>query len=336
MFRNAVVCSILAASSLCLSLFPSTAAHAEEKVSVRLRWLPQAQFAGFYVAKAKGFYKAHGLDVTINPGGPNINVETLVSSGADTFGVGGGAEAQLFARDKGLPLVAIGMMLQQSPHVFVAKPNSGIKTLADLKGKKISTWFTGAQYTLYAMLASQKLEPTVATIVPQAASMSPFIDGQIDVATATRYNELVTLNENGLKDLVVFKPSDFGVVSQSDSIITSEKFLAAHRDQASAFLAATLEGWKYAFEHRDEAIDIVMANAPGANRAHQVAMLDQYATLATAGKNGKAGIGEIDMGVAGQIQTRLTTYKALQKPVDLSKAFDTKVWQGVPAADKSL
>ncbi|SAK93983.1 ABC nitrate/sulfonate/bicarbonate transporter, inner membrane subunit [Caballeronia hypogeia] len=336
MFRNVVVCSILAASSLCLSLFPASSAHADEKVSVRLRWLPQAQFAGYYVALAKGFYKANGLDVTINPGGPNINVETLVSSGADTFGVGGGAEAQLFARDKGLPLVAIGMMLQQSPHVFVAKSDSGIKTLSDLKGKKVSTWFTGAQYTLYAMLASQKLEPTDAKVVPQAASMSPFIDGQIDVATATRYNELVTLNENGVKNLTVFKPSDFGVVSQADSIITSEKFLQAHRDQATAFLSATLQGWKYAFEHRDEAVDIVMASAPGANRAHQAAMLDQYATLAAAGKDGKGDIGEIDMGVAGQIQTRLATYKALQKPVDLSKAFDTKVWQGVPVSNKSL
>lgn len=336
MFRNVVVRSMLVASALWLSLSHTSLVHAQEKVSVRLRWLPQAQFAGYYVAKAKGFYKAAGLDVTINPGGPNINVETLVSSGADTFGVGGGTEAQLFARDKGLPLVAIGMMLQQSPHVFVVKSNSGIKTLADFKGKKVSTWFTGAQYTLYAMMATQKLDPSAANIVPQAASMSPFIDGQIDVATATRYNELVTLGEQGVKDLTIFKPSDFGVTTQADSIVTNEKFLQAHPDAAKAFLAATLKGWQYAFAHREEAIDIVMANAPGANRAHQIAMLDQYATLAAAGKNGKAGLGEIDLGVAEQIEKRLTTYKALQRPVDISKAFDTGIWQSVPAADKSL
>jgi NitT/TauT family transport system substrate-binding protein len=334
--RSSLVHRLIVASALVLSITNATVAFSEEKVSVRLRWLPQAQFAGYYVAKAKGFYKDKGLDVTINPGGPNITVETLVGSGADTFGVGGGPEAMLFAREKGLPLVCIGMTLQQSPHVFVVQKKSGIGTLADLRGKKVSTWFTGAQYTLYAMLASQNIKPSDLTIVPQAATMTPFIEGEFQAATATRYNEFVTLQEQGVTDLTVFKPADFGVTAQADSIITSEKFLQAHPDQAQAFLAATLQGWKYALEHKSEAIDIVMAAAPSANRAHQSAMLDQLAILITAGKNGSQGIGRIDMDVANAIQARLIKYQALKAPIDLNKAFDTKVWDQVPSADKSL
>ncbi len=336
MIRSSIVRGMLVAGAFLVCAAQSAVVHAEDKVSVRLRWLPQAQFAGYYVAKAKGFYKDNGLDVTINPGGPNINVETLVGSNADTFGVGGGADAQMFAREKGLPLVVIGMMLQQSPHVFVAREKSGIKTLADFKGKKVSTWFTGAQYTLYAMLASQKLTASDLTMVPQAASMSPFINGDFDVATATRYNEFVTLQEDGINDLTVFKPADYGVTAVADSIVVSESFLKEHRKESQAFLDATLKGWAYAFAHRKEAIDIVMAQSTGLKRPHQEAMLDQYATLALAGKDGKAGIGEIDMNVVDAIQTRLITYKALKAPVDLNKAFDPTLWQHVPAADKSL
>jgi len=327
LFTAAAVVSVLA---------HSVAASADEKVSVRLRWLPQAQFAGYYVAKAKGFYTKNGLDVTINPGGPNITVETLVGSGADTFGVGGGPEAMLYARDKGLPLICVGMTLQQSPHVFVALKKSGITTLADFKGKKVSTWFTGAQYTLYAMLATQGIKPGDMTIVPQAATMTPFVDGEFQVATATRYNEFVTLQEQGVTDLTVFKPADFGVTAQADSIVTNEAFLKAHPAQVQAFLAATLEGWKYALQHKAEAIDIVMAAAPSANKPHQVAMLNQLDGLITAGKDGSKGIGRIDMDIVKTIQARLIKYDALKKPVDLNAAFDTSVWDKVPAEDKSL
>jgi NitT/TauT family transport system substrate-binding protein len=123
-------------------------------VSVRLKWLAQAQFAGFYVAKAKGFYDQAGLDLTINPGGPNLNVETLVASGNDTFGLAGGTETVLLAREKGLPLVCIGVTVQKTPFTYVAYKDSGITKVKDFAGKKVATWFTGTQYTLYSMLAS--------------------------------------------------------------------------------------------------------------------------------------------------------------------------------------
>src|ERR1700683_1662570 len=143
-----------AAAALMLS-FGALAAHAAEKVSVRLKWIPQAQFAGFYVAKAKGFYSDAGLDMTINPGGPNINVETLVASGADTFGLASGTEGSLYAREKGLPLVTIAMSQQMTPFAFVTYDDSGIKSVKDFKGKKVAVWFTGPQYTLYSLLAHE-------------------------------------------------------------------------------------------------------------------------------------------------------------------------------------
>src|SRR5579864_258726 len=112
------------AAAFIISGLALTPAGAAEKISIRLKWVAQSQFAGVYVAQAKGFYKDAGLDAKINPGGPNINVETLVASGADTFGVASGTEGMLYAREKALPLVCIGMSQQKTPFAFVTFDNS--------------------------------------------------------------------------------------------------------------------------------------------------------------------------------------------------------------------
>jgi len=328
---------ILAAIATSMALLAGMPASAAEKVSLRLKWLAQAQFAGFYVAKAKGFYDHAGLDLTINPGGPNLNVETLVASGNDTFGLAGGTETVLLAREKGLPLVCIGVTVQNTPFTYVTYKDSGITKVKDFAGKKVATWFTGTQYTLYSMLASAGVKQSDLTIVPQSGSMAPFVEKQFDVAAATYYNELNTLKEQGLGDkLTLIKPDDYGVVVQQDTVLVSEKYRNEKPQQVQAFLTATIKGWKYALQNKKEAIDIVMAAAPSLNRAHQEAMLDEFEKLVKAGKGTTDGILAIDLPTVEKMQTQLVGYKALKAPADLSKAYDPSFWTQVPVADKKF
>ncbi|MBN8749228.1 Riboflavin-binding protein RibY [Xylophilus ampelinus] len=328
---------ILAAVATSMALLAGTPASAAEKVSLRLKWLAQAQFAGFYVAKAKGFYDQAGLDLTINPGGPNLNVETLVAAGNDTFGLAGGTETVLLAREKGLPLVCIGVTVQTTPFTYVTYKDSGITKVKDFAGKKVATWFTGTQYTLYSMLASAGLKQSDLTIVPQSGSMAPFVEKQFDVAAATYYNELNTLKEQGLGDkLTLIKPDDYGVVVQQDTVLVSEKYRNEKPQQVQAFLTATIKGWKYALQNKKEAIDIVMAAAPTLNRAHQEAMLDEFEKLVKAGKGSTDGILAIDLPTVEKMQAQLVGYKALKAPADLSKAYDPSFWAQVPVADKKF
>ncbi len=328
---------ILAAVAASMALLTGMPASAAEKVSVRLKWLAQAQFAGFYVAKAKGFYDQAGLDLTINPGGPNLNVETLVASGNDTFGLAGGTETVLLAREKGLPLVCIGVTVQNTPFTYVTYKDSGITKVKDFAGKKVATWFTGTQYTLYSMLASAGVKQSDLTIVPQSGSMAPFVEKQFDVAAATYYNELNTLKEQGLGDkLTLIKPDDYGVVVQQDTVLVSEKYRNEKPQQVQAFMNATIKGWKYALQNKKEAIDIVMAAAPSLNRAHQEAMLDEFEKLVKAGKGTTDGILAIDLPTVEKMQTQLVGYKALKAPADLSKAYDASFWNQVPAGDKKF
>lgn len=333
-FKSLRLLAAVAASMALLSALPASAA---EKVSLRLKWLAQAQFAGFYVAKAKGFYDQAGLDLMINPGGPNLNVETLVASGNDTFGLAGGTETVLLAREKGLPLVCIGVTVQKTPFTYVAYKDSGITKVQDFAGKKVATWFTGTQYTLYSMLASAGVKQTDLTIVPQSGSLAPFVEKQFDVAAATYYNELNTLKEQGLGDkLVLIKPDDYGVVVQQDTVLVSEKYRNEKPQQVQAFMNATVKGWKYALQNKKEAIDIIMAASPSLNRPHQEAMLDEFEKLVKAGKGGTDGILAIDLPTVEKMQTQLVGYKALKAPADLSKAYDASFWTQVPAADKKF
>lgn len=328
---------ILAAVASSMALLAGMPASAAEKVSLRLKWLAQAQFAGFYVAKAKGFYDQAGLDLTINPGGPNLNVETLVAAGNDTFGLAGGTETVLLAREKGLPLVCIGVTVQTTPFTYVTYKDSGITKVKDFAGKKVATWFTGTQYTLYSMLASAGLKQSDLTIVPQSGSMAPFVEKQFDVAAATYYNELNTLKEQGLGDkLTLIKPDDYGVIVQQDTVLVSEKYRSEKPQQVQAFLTATIKGWKYALQNKKEAIDIVMAAAPTLNRPHQEAMLDEFEKLVKAGKGSTDGILAIDLPTVEKMQTQLVGYKALKAPADLSKAYDPSFWMQVPVADKKF
>ncbi len=325
---------IAAAFVMTLASAAMSTAHAADSVSVRLKWVAQAQFAGIYVAKAKGFYSDAGLDMKINPGGPNLNVETLVASGSDTFGVASGTEGMLFAREKGLPLVCIAMSQQVTPFGYVTYDTSGINSVKDFKGKKVATWFTGTQYTLYAMLAHEGVPQSDLQIIAEPFSMQPFIDKQFDVAAVTVYNELNVLKEQGITNVKLFMPDDSGVTTQQDAIVTSEKMIKEKPEEVQAFLGATLKGWKYAFEHKSEAIDIVMAAGSGLNRKHQELMLDEIQKLMVAKAGTTEGLGAIDMASIANVQANLVSYKALKAPIDLKTAFDTSFWAKVPDADK--
>ncbi len=313
-------------------------ARAAEKVSVRLKWLPQGQFAGYYVAKAKGYYEAAGLDVTINPGGPNLNSEALVAAGSDTFGVGGGSDSILFARAKNLPLVSLAMMFQGSATVFVSRKSSGIVEPKDFKGKKVGTWFTGAQYLTFAMMAKAGLSPSDATIVPQPATNTPFINGELDVLTTVNYNTLIALERTiPAAELNHIYPEKYGLSTFKDPLITSEKVIAEKPEMVQKVMNASMKGWRYAVMNKAETVDILLkAGGPALERKHQEAMMDVIASLVLAGAGKTKGVGYTDKVAIVKEQEALLDLKALTEKVDIDKAFNTSFWDAVPKADKEV
>lgn len=272
----------------------ATAAQANDTVKLQLKWVTQAQFAGYYVAAAKGYYKDEGLDVTILPGGPDIAPEQVIA--------GGGADvivdwmpAALAAREKGLPLVNIAQPFKHSGLMLTCLKESGVATPADFKGKTLGVWFYGNEYPFLSWMSQLKLPTTGGadgvTVLKQGFNVDPLLQKQAACISTMTYNEYGQVLDAGIKaeDLVTFKYEDMGVSTLEDGLYVLEPNLKDEAFDAKMvkFVRASMKGWKDAEANPDEAAGIVMeADQTGAQtEAHQKFMMGEVAKL-TAGSNG--------------------------------------------------
>ncbi|WP_020180079.1 ABC transporter substrate-binding protein [Methylopila sp. M107] len=278
----------LALAGICLA----SPAHAAEKVTLQLKWVTQAQFAGYFVAKAKGFYEKAGLDVTINPGGPDIApAQVLAGGGADV--IVDWMPSALAAREKGVPLVNIAQPFKKSGMMLTCRADSGVKTPKDFKGKTLGVWFSGNEYPFLAWMAKLGLKTDGSAegvkVLKQGFNVDPILQKQADCVSTMTYNEYWQVIDGGLKpsDLVVFKYEDEGVATLEDGLYADEKKLTdpAFVAKLAKFVKASMEGWAWAKANPDEAAAITLeADASGAQtEAHQKRMMGEVAKLLASG-----------------------------------------------------
>ena len=274
--------------------FAGGVAVAADSVTLQLKWVTQAQFAGYYVAKDKGFYAEEDLDVEINPGGPDIAPPQVIA--------GGGADvivdwmpSALASRERGLPIVNIAQPFKSSGMMLTCLKDTGIASPEDFRGRTLGVWFFGNEYPFLSWM-SQLGIPTDGsdngvTVLKQGFNVSPLLQRQADCISTMTYNEYWQVIDAGFTpdDLVVFKYEDQGVATLEDGLYVMEDQLSdpAFVDKMVRFVRASMRGWKYAEENPDEAADIVLENdATGAQtEKHQRRMMGEIAKL-TAGSNG--------------------------------------------------
>ena len=303
-----------------------------KSVHLRLKWAFQGQFAGYLVAKEKGFYAEAGLDVEIRPGGPDSQSYQTCANGVDDIGVGVPAQVMM-ARSNGVPLVFIAQMFQDSPNRFVAKRSSGLSNLKDVKGRKVGLWLTGDEIEFPSMLESVGLSRDEVDIVPQKFSISPFLEDEYAVSQVMTYNELLQIEGKGFvrEDLTIFTPSDYGAALLGDGLFTSQSFLDRNPKLVISFLAATFKGWDYTRDHQKEALDIVMKYNPELDRELQEKQIQEVLKLTYAGSVNEKGLGYME--TASWKNTLRVLRKAYSqddevlrnlRKVDPESCFDTK------------
>jgi len=269
-------------------------ASAADPVTLQLKWVTQAQFAGYYVAKDKGFYKDENLDVTIKPGGPDSAPEQVIAGGGADVIVDWMAAA-LSAREKGVPLVNIAQPFKRSGLLMICPKSTGITKEADFKGKTLGVWFFGNEYPFYAWMNKIGM-PTEGgadgvTVIKQSFDVQPLIQKQADCISVMTYNELGQALDAGFKldDLTVFNYTEMGNDMLEDGLYVLEDKLKdkAFFDKMVRFVKASMKGWEYAQAHPEEAAQIVINNdETGAQTlAHQQYMIKEVDKL-TAGSNG--------------------------------------------------
>jgi ABC-type nitrate/sulfonate/bicarbonate transport system substrate-binding protein/signal transduction histidine kinase len=241
-------------------LFLFTFAQADEnknlqKVSLQLLWLHQFEFAGFYIAKEKGFYKDAGLDVEIKEYTFGTHITDDVMSKKSDFGL----ESSSLILDKmqGKNIYMLMTTYQKSPFVLMAKERSDLKSVHDLKGKKIMA--APNQVTmasLNAMLKINNISHADYTTQPHSFNTDDLINGTTDAMTTYLSNEPFHLQEKGIK-YRIFDPADFGFAFYSDILFTSKEFYEKNPQTVDKFYEATMKGWKYAFENMDETAKLI-------------------------------------------------------------------------------
>ena len=270
-------------------------AFAADKVTVQLKWLPQAQFAGYYVAAAKGFYKDAGLDVTIKPGGPDIApAQVLAAKGADV--TVDWMPSALAAREAGVPMVNVAQIFNRSGMMLTCKKASGVTTSKDFKGKTLGVWFGGNEYPFLNWMAKLGLKPdSDIKVLKQGFNVDPLLQNQAACISTMIYNEYWQVVDAGVKesDLVTFFYEDQGVASLEDGLYVHENKLKdpAFVARSAKFLRATLKGWNDAVKDPAGAAKIVVAADPSgsATLKGQQRQMENVAKLITTANTAKLG-----------------------------------------------
>ncbi|MCX5677567.1 MAG: ABC transporter substrate-binding protein [Candidatus Omnitrophica bacterium] len=254
-----------------------------QKVTFITHWSPQAQFAGYYVAKEKGFYKERGIDVEILSSGPSISASQALADGKADFAVLWLSQA-LQNRSKGVKLINIGQIMPRSGLMFVARKSAGIRKPEDLNGKKVSLWDGDLRLSGEAFIKKYGLNVSK---IHQSYTVNLFLAGGVDAVMAMWYNEYHTIISSGMdpEELSVFFFKDHGLNVPEDGLYTLEGTYRKDPALTKAFVEASIKGWLYAFSHPEEAVDIVLermrtGNIP-ANREHQKWMLKSVEQLIT-------------------------------------------------------
>jgi NitT/TauT family transport system substrate-binding protein len=275
----------LLVSAMALSAAP---ALAQDALTLQLKWVTQAQFAGYLVAEAKGFYDEENLDITILPGGPNIAPEQVIAGGGADIIVTWMA-AGMAARESGVPLVNIAQPYKRSGLMMICPTETGVTSEADFPGKTLGVWFFGNEYPFFAWMNKLGLKTDGSeggvTVLQQSFDVQPMIQGQADCISVMTYNEYGQALDAGYspENLTIFNYTEMGNDLLEDGLYVMEDTLSdpAKVDAYTRFVRASMKGWGYALENPEEAAQIVVdADDTGAAEYdHQLYMVGEVTKL---------------------------------------------------------
>lgn len=244
------------AGALLLSGLAPDFAVAAERVTLQLKWTHAFQFAGYYAALEKGYYREAGLEVEIVPAKPGLDVVQTVLSGKAQYGVG--TSSLLLAHHAGQPVVVLGVIFQHSPLVLVVRApeaQRGLQGVHDLAGKRVM--IEPHSDELLAYLRREGLTPDRYQLLPHSLATADFIAGRVDAMSAYVSNEPYYLDKAGVSYQILTSRSG-GIDFYGDNLFTTEAELSAHPDRVRAFRAASLRGWQYAMQNPAEVIEWIV------------------------------------------------------------------------------
>ena len=227
-----------------------------ETVTIQFKWLHQFQFAGYYAALEKGFYAEEGLNVVLRERDPKLDyVEEVVTANAQ-YGVAD--SGLLLSRIQGKPVVLLAQVFQHSPLVFITLQKSGLRTPFDLAGKTVMMPEEASGYpSLSALLLKALGEKGKPVLVGETFRNEDLIEGKADAMVGYSTDQPFWFQDKG-HPVNIIDPRDYGIDFYGDNLFTTEAEIRGHPERVAAVVRATLKGWKYALDHPDELIDLIL------------------------------------------------------------------------------
>ena len=304
-----------------------------DEVTLQLQWTTQTQFAGYYVALSKGWYAEENIDLTIEPGGPDVLPVDRVTSGIAQFGTAVLPDL-VDAIEDGDDLVSIAQIQQSSGLLLLAKKSSGISEPEDFVGKRVGVWLGGWETQFNALIAQEGIDPDSFELVPQGFSMAPFLEGNLDVASAMIYNEYLTVLESGISEdeLNIIDYADYNLDFPGDLLFTSRELLENNPDLCVRMLRASLRGWEYAIKNPPETADIVIEYDQSGllEYRHQLAMMKEVAKLVA---RSVRPIGYTERSDIVRVIATLSAYDVLQEDLQPEDVYDSAIWEQATAQE---
>lgn len=318
----AVIILLLAAGGIGTYLLTRNGDSANgETVSFRLKWLFLANYAESFVAKEKGFWSKRRLDVSVHPGGFENDSIKLVAAGSDQFGITGGDDL-LIARSKGIPIVAIAAIYQDTPVAFFVRSDSGIQEPKNFAGRRVGRKYgTNVDTQYLIMLRRADIKESAITHVPVKFDLSPILTGQVDVYPGYAMGQPEDLRSKGF-DIRVIRASEHEIKSYGNVLFTTEKMIADNPDLVQRFVSGYLNGLEYTIEHPDEAVDITLKYNEKLNRDVQRQVIRATFPFWRPAPGFKPGT--MAQRRWDETQSVLLDGGVLKSPVDLGRAFNNR------------
>lgn len=292
-----------------------------EKVSIRLKWLHQAQFAGFYFADKAGYYRDNGLDITLNPGGVDFPAIQLVASGSDQFGVAS-FEQIMIARSKGIPVVAVANIYRQTPLIIFSFAEKNIKKPQDLIGKKVAITLDPDEQLVYQSILKnagvdrKKIDEEIFKYDP-----SLLTTGKVDAMLDYSISKPLSIEKETGEKLNRIYPSDYGVHFYADTLFTTDSIVKNNPELVRKVVAATIKGYEDAIANQDQAVAYTLEYDSQLNRAHQANMLRESEKFIYPSNEKSLLVGFMDKNVVESTQQFLLEKKYIDKPLTLTDVF---------------
>jgi NitT/TauT family transport system substrate-binding protein len=303
-------------------LLVSGVARANDKITFGLDWKAEAEYGGFYQAVATGIYAKHGLDVTIQEGGPQVNHTQLLLAGRLDFNITSNSFLALNFVKENIPFRAVAAVFQKDPSVLIAHPGQGNDSFPALKGKPIM--ISGDTRVGWWTFLRAKFGYSDSQIRPYTFNLAPFLADKKAIQQGFLGSEPFSIKQEAHFDPVVLLVADAGFAGYGSLIATSDKIIEQHPDEAKRFVDASIEGWySYLFGDPAPANALIKKANPemsDALIAYGISSMKDHGVL-TSGEAAKLGIGAMSAERWADFYQATSDAGVYPKGLDVTKAY---------------